>query len=212
MLQSPDIIAIYKDVRLNVVQQYLDEADPGFVLIAGDSNAELHSPSEGLCGSAVVNVGMSGATTSSYAETLDKLHFPVRPRAAVLTIGTNDLGRKKEPTSARSGALFETALEALVVKLRSIADTVFVTAVPPVDHDAERHIDALAVIDYSNRIKAACERLGCRFIDPFATLREGGTGYGLPGVNRNGKHMKRYKPVFSAIGAEMCPGRSARDH
>lgn len=210
VLISQDIPALYREARLNVVQQYLDEADPGFVLIAGDSNAELHSPSEGMCGRAVINVGASGATTKAYAGFLEELRFPVRPWAAVLTIGTNDLNRKKDPTSARSEELFESELDALIVKLRSIADTVFVTAVPPISREAKHDIDALAVVEYSQQIKAACERLGCRFIDPFVSLRESGTGYGLPGVNVNGKHLKRYKPVFSTIAANLCPDQSTR--
>ncbi|WP_147046565.1 SGNH/GDSL hydrolase family protein [Methylobacterium gnaphalii] len=199
-------------MRFSIVQQYLDEADPGFILFAGDSNAELHSTSGSMCGRTVANVATSGATTQSYADFFEKLSFPVRPRAAVLTIGTNDLNRKKDPRGARSGAAFETALDALLVRMRSITETVLVTAVPPVDHNTERSIDPLAVGDYSKRIQAACERLGCRFIDPFASLREGDTGYGLANVNQDGKHLKRYKPVFNAIGASLCPDGRLQDH
>ena len=201
-------VALYAQNRIVAIQVHLDEARPGYVLIAGDSHAELQSGAERVCGAETVSAGISGATARGYADLLARLTFPTRPSAAVLTIGTNDIARKRDPTDAGAAA-FEAAVLGLVARLKALADTVVVTAVPPIGPEAAVRLDAAAVGDYSARIRALCQRAGCTYADPFAELRAGDTGFARAGALRDGLHLARYRPVLRALAPALCSGRGA---
>ncbi|MET0259359.1 MAG: SGNH/GDSL hydrolase family protein [Methylobacterium sp.] len=195
--------------RLVAVSQQLDEAEPGYVLVAGDSQAELQSPSERVCGAPIVNIGVSGATAAVYAGLLSDLAFPVRARAAVLTIGTNDLIRKNDRLGPATADRFAEDVERLATHLATVADRVVVTAVPPIGRELADTFEPRAVHLYSERIRALCARIGCLYADPFLELRDGDTGFGLPGANRNGLHLARYRPVLHHLAETLCPGAIA---
>ena len=200
----------YGEFRLNGVQYHLDEAEPGYVLFAGDSNAELRSPLDDLCGSRIINAGVSGASTPVYRKLLQRLTIRAKPRAAVLTIGTNNLILKKSPRAPETAAKFEDDIAAIVGKLRAATDTVIVTALPPIDRVVGDRLDAAAVGDYSARLAALCPRLGYTYVDPFADLRDGTSGFSKPGVSREAVHLARYKPSLDAIAGVLCPGGASK--
>ena len=202
-------VTLYAQNRLVAIQVHLDEAPPGYVLIAGDSHAELQSGAERVCGAETVSAGVSGAGAGAYADLLARLTFPTRPSAAVLTIGTNDLNRRRDPTGAGAAAAFEGAVLALVGRLKALTDTVVVTAVPPIGRDAAGRLDAAAVGDYSARIRALCRRAGCTYADPFADLREEDSGLARDGALRDGLHLARYRPVLRALAPSLCTRRGA---
>ncbi|WP_246682945.1 SGNH/GDSL hydrolase family protein [Methylobacterium sp. WL9] len=191
--------------RLVAIRQQLEEAEPGYVLIAGDSQAELQSPSERVCGAPIVNAGVSGATAAVYAGLLPELEFPVRAGTAILTIGTNDLIGKKKPLAPDVADRFEQEVAGIVARFKAVSDRVVVTAVPPLGRELADEFEAKAVDAYSERIKALCTRIGCRYADPFSELRDGETGFGLPGANRNGLHLTRYRPMLRNLAATLCP-------
>ncbi|MFD0938397.1 SGNH/GDSL hydrolase family protein, partial [Methylobacterium trifolii] len=68
----------------------------------------------------------------------------------------------------------------------------------------EGRLDPLAVGDYSQRLRALCERLGCRFADPFAALRDGEGGFAKPGAMRDGLHLSAYRPALQALAPALC--------
>lgn len=205
---------LYAQNRLVAVQSHLDEAPAPYVLVAGDSQAELQSPSARLCGAGIVNAGVSGATTALYADLLARLAIPHRPAAAVLTIGTNDLNRKHEPRGAASAERFEASLGRIVARLKAVSDVVVVAALPPIGASVADRLDALAVADYSNRIGRLCERIGCLFADPYRDLRRGeasdATAYGLarPDALRDGLHLARYRPALARLEPVLCAAMS----
>jgi len=133
---------------------------------------------------------------------------PALSRAAArggAEIGTNDLLRKNDPLSADASARFEKAAGAIVATLKAAADEVVVTALPPVGRELDRWLEPAAVGRYSARLKALCERLGCRFADPFEALRDGDTGFAKPGAMRDGLHLSAYRPVMRALEPALCP-------
>ncbi|WP_019905294.1 SGNH/GDSL hydrolase family protein [Methylobacterium sp. 77] len=196
---------LYATNRLIVVQVHLDEAPPDYILVAGDSQAELQSTSQRICGLELVNAGVNGASAAIYADLLDRVTVPTRPRAAVLTIGTNDLFTKSDPRSAEGIARFEQSLARIVGKLRGVTDRVVVTAVPPFNRKAATKLDAEAVGVYSARIRAFCERSGCAYADPFADLRDGDSGYAVAGALRDDLHIAGYRRVMRALEPALCP-------
>lgn len=194
----------YAAMRLIAVQVSLDEAPPDFVFLAGDSQAELQPGSQRPCGLALVNGGVSGATAAAYADHLASLTFRLRPRAAALTIGTNDILAKNTPLSVESATRFEAAVERIVTRLQSVTGRVVVTALPPVGRELGRLIDAAAVGDYARRLTALCGRLGCAFTDPFSGLRDGETGFAKPGAMRDGLHLAAYRPALAGLEPDLC--------
>lgn len=195
---------LYAQNRLIAVQVHLDEAPAGYVFLAGDSQSELESPAQRPCGLELVNGGVSGSSAAVYADLVSTLSFKVRPRAAALTIGTNDLMAKNAPLGTEATARFDAAAERIVRTLMANTDRLVVTAVPPVGRELARRLEPAAVAHYSERLRALCIRLGCRFADPFAPLREGGTGFARPGALRDGLHLARYRPVMDGLAPALC--------
>ncbi|KAB1070691.1 SGNH/GDSL hydrolase family protein [Methylobacterium planeticum] len=194
----------YAQNRLIAVQVHLDEAPPDYVFLAGDSQAELQPPAQRPCGLELVNGGVSGSSAAVYADLVETLSFRGRPRAVMLTIGTNDLMRKNSPLDPKAAAQFEAAATRIVRRLMQVTDTLVVTALPPVGRDLERVLEPGAVGAYSERLRALCERLGCRFADPFAALRDGGSGLATPGALRDGLHLAAYRPALLALAPALC--------
>lgn len=191
--------------RIAVIDQHIEEAEPGSILIAGDSHVELQTPSARLCGAPIVNAGISGANASGYGALLSHLNVPLRFRAAILTIGTNDLVSKGDPLSQANADAFEKHVAGIVAQLAAVSDRVVVTAVPPIDRELKGVFDAGAVGGYSQRIAALCARVGCLYADPFASLRDGSSGFGLPGANKTRLHLARYRPVLANLETVLCP-------
>ncbi|GJD97053.1 SGNH/GDSL hydrolase family protein [Methylobacterium iners] len=200
---------LYAQNRLIAVQVHLDEAPAEYILLAGDSQAELHSPAQRACGLEIVNGGVSGSSSAVYAELLERLALRTRPRAVALTIGTNDLLVKNDPRGAAAATRFEASLTRIVTRLRAVSDRVVVTAVPPIGRVLAGRLDPLAVTDYSARIRVLCERLGCHYADPFADLRDGETGFAREGAMRDGLHLAAYRPALRALEPALCPVAAA---
>jgi lysophospholipase L1-like esterase len=194
----------YATMRVVAVQVALDEAPGDYVFLAGDSQTELQPGDQRPCGLALVNGGVSGATSSAYADYLAGLTFRVRPRAASLTIGTNDLLLKNRPRGEDAAARFTASAERIVRGLQAVSERVVVTALPPVGREISALVDAGAVGDYSERLKALCGRLGCTFADPFADLRDGDTGFAKPGSLRDGLHLAKFRPALAALAPALC--------
>lgn len=200
---------LYAQNRLIAVQVHLDEAPADYILLAGDSQAELHSPAQRVCGVEVVNGGVSGSSAALYGELLERLAIRRRPRAVALTLGTNDLLVKNDPLGSKASARFEESVTRIVARLRASSDRVVVTAVPPIGRELAGRLEPRAVGDYSARIAALCARIGCRYADPFAPLRDDGSGFARPGAMRDGLHIAAYRPVLRALEAALCPEAAA---
>lgn len=195
---------LYAQSRLIAVQVHLDEAPADYVLVAGDSQAELQSPGQRPCGVELVDAGVSGASAGVYADLAATLTFRRRARAAVLTIGTNNLMKKSAPLSPEATARFEASAERIVRTLQGASGALVVTALPPIGRELERWLEPAAVGHYSERLRALCTRLGCTFADPFSDLRDGQTGFAKPGALRDGLHLSAYRPVIAALEPALC--------
>lgn len=195
---------LYATDRLPSVQAHLDDAPQGYIFLAGDSQAELQSPAQRVCGMEIVNGGISGASAAVYADLVAKLSVKTRARAVVVFIGTNDLLRKKEPLSDKTALRFDEAVERIVKRLQAGSDRVVVAAVPPISRSVEKRFEPAAVAAYSARIEALCRRLSCGYADPFADLRDGDTGFALPGVLRDDLHIADYRRVMRALEPALC--------
>ena len=194
--------------RLPVVNAHLADMPGGYIFLAGDSHIELANISR-FCGRPAVNAGLSGATAERYRGFLQQMRFPTRPGLAVLTIGTNDVLRKKTVRGAPAAERFEREVLQLLGMLKAQAPEVVVTAIPPVGGSMASFIDPEAIRAYSKRLEALCAReKGCRFVDPFSILRESDSGAALPGAMRDELHLSSYRSAFERLEKAVCPSGS----
>lgn len=99
------------------------------IIVLGDSIVEASALPRELCGHAIVNAGLNGAsTTSDLGSWLMDVLDGKRAAAIVVALGTNDaLG------ATRDLPQFEANYSALLTQLSKAAARVIVLAVPPVE-------------------------------------------------------------------------------
>ncbi|WP_197430591.1 MULTISPECIES: SGNH/GDSL hydrolase family protein [Methylobacterium] len=190
------------DRRLPEIRTALAQAQPGFVFLAGNSHAEIVAPALARR-VLLVNGGIGGTSARGYAAQLDALPFSARAGTAVLFVGTNDILRRADPLSESTRAGFEAAAARIIDWLRAHADVVLVAAVPPLGPEAAAIRDPAAVDAYSAVLRSLCERHGCRFLDPFAGLRDGGPGLTTQAAPPDGVHLRDYDRLAADLAALM---------
>jgi lysophospholipase L1-like esterase len=200
---SADLYALQ---AIPVVNGRLFEARPGYVFLAGDSHAELVNPTYRLCGREIVNGGVSGAGAELYRDLLKRIEFRRPPDVAVLTIGTNDILRKKDPLSPARIAAFESNVAQILKALPTQMQRVFVTPLPPVGRELAGKVQIEAVAAYSDRLRKLCEQERCIFVDPFRSSREDDGSTARPGAMRDGLHLASYRDAYTRLAGEICPG------
>jgi lysophospholipase L1-like esterase len=195
----------YAGERLPLINAHLDEARKGFIFLAGDSHAELFNETYRLCGREIVNGGVSGAKSDLYRDFAPRLEFRSRPEAIVLTIGTNNLTRKRDPLAPSSQSAYERDVSQIVATFRKLAPRVIVTAVPPISSFRDS-FEIPAVAAYSEKLRTLCAREGCEFVDPYDSARERDGSTAQPGTMRDGVHLASYRAVQARLGEILCPG------
>ena len=184
----------YASARLLVVNAQLRDARPGYIFIAGDSQAELLNPRLS-CDRDVVNGGVSGTTVEVYRRIVDRLDFSNPPGAMLVVIGTNNLLRKQRPLSPEALSRFEEEASALLTQLLRVTSRVFVAAIPPVSEDARTLIEFDASKGFSEQIRVLCDRLGCEHFDPFASIRSADFGVARAG-STDVLRLKSYRDAY----------------
>jgi len=186
--------ASYREARRQIVTAHLRQFQGGYLLLAGDSHIESwFAPS--LCGLHVVNAGMSGATAASYAAFFETLTLPRRPRAIVVTLGTNDARTKKARDPDRAVARYRDTIERLLRRAAERADHVIVTAVPPLDPDRAAGFSPKIARRFSLALHEICERQGCHFVDPFTAEVQ----------LFDGVHLDDYAGTYAGLWRRTCP-------
>lgn len=190
--------------RLPEIQRQLDIARPEFVFLAGNSHAELVGDALGRH-RPVVNGGIGATSARGYALQHDRLTFRSRAGAAVLFLGTNDIMRGGRPDLPATHAKFAAFVRRSVTWLQAHADQVLVAAVPPIGAAATDLRDPAAVAVYSVNLAALCDRQDCRFIDPFAALRDGPGGLSTQLEPADGVHLRDYAALAAALVPDLTP-------
>lgn len=195
----------YADQRLSLINSQLNEAKPGFILLAGDSHSELLNTTYRLCGRELVNGGVSGAKAELYRDFVQRLAFNAAPDAVVYSIGTNNLLRKKDPLASAPTREFEDNVARTVAAFRKKARRVIVLAVPPISTELKDKFEIAAVNAYTGALRNACERAGCEVVDPYDFAREADGSTARAGATRDGIHLSSYRAVHARIEQLLCP-------
>lgn len=149
------------------------------IVVLGDSITEASTLPRSLCGRAVVNAGLDGASTASDLGTwLMEVLNGRRAAAILIALGTNDglQGRAQEE--------FEANYRSLLAKLKAATDHLVVLGIPsvevrgrmPVDYQAEtmKRIDAFNAV-----LPALAEKAGAT----FAALPPMGAPHTIDGIH-----------------------------
>lgn len=186
--------------RLPVILADLGLAQPDAVLLMGNSHAEMAGETRPRTCMPAINAGIGGAKARDYAAALPHLWMSMRPRLAVLLIGTNDILRGDRPLSAMARARFAADSASIVAWMQAHAESVIVVAVPPIGASAVGKRDPAAVAAYSEILRGLCRAPGCRFADPFASLRDGEGGIASAQALPDAIHLADYPAMLAALG------------
>lgn len=197
--------ADYGRLRRQTINAHLAQADAPYVFLAGDSHAERISPAATLCGFPIVNGGVGGARAGDVLRLVRQLAFPRPPVAIVLSVGTNDIARKLDPTAPAARERFAAEARALIAELKTRGTDLVVTAIPPVAPELGRDFDLGGVGLYTEVLGGLCTGPGCRLADPAGPLRDGGSGAARPGVLPDGVHIGDNRAWLARLAAETCP-------
>ncbi len=201
-------VGAYGLARAAVVASALRQSGRGYVLVAGDSHAELAAPDAPSCGRKLVNAGLSGAKADDYATFLSAVSAKAgpAPRAAVavVTLGTNHLLRKRNPAGKEAADRYEADLETVVRALSAMADRVVVAAVPPLMPSQDPYVDRAGAANLTARQASVCRRAGCETADPYAYARDADFGTARAGSSSDGLHLSDYRPAYAALDAVLC--------
>ncbi|KQT47844.1 hypothetical protein ASG52_11315 [Methylobacterium sp. Leaf456] len=196
-------LRIYAEDRARVVAAQSGSLADGFVMLAGDSHAELALPEPFSCGRRVLNAGVSGAKAEDYLAFLDALQLKRRPAVVVVTLGTNHLLRKRTPSTRDARDRYEADLAVIVTRLSAMADRVVLTAVPPLAATAD-DFDGAGVAELTKRQAAVCARLSCETDDPYRSYRSDDFGIARPEATADGVHLTEYATAYRAIDRQIC--------
>jgi lysophospholipase L1-like esterase len=170
----------HRQARQLVLHYSVSRADNP-IIVLGDSITEASTLPRELCGHAIVNAGLNGASTASdlgtwLIEALDGR----RAAAIVVSLGTNDA------LKARDTRTFETDYAALLAQLAKVTDHLAVLAIPGIDVRGrvteQIQAEAMSRIDSLN---AALPGLAARGGASFIALPPMRSPHTIDGVHLN---------------------------
>jgi lysophospholipase L1-like esterase len=171
------------------------------IIIVGDSIVEASTLPRELCGHAIVNAGLNGASTTSDLGTWLSDVLDDKPAAAiVVSLGTNDaLG------AARSRPQFEANYSALLTQLSKATAHVIVLAIPSIDAlrrvTSEMQTEAMGRInDYNSALPELAAESGAT----FAALPPMPTPHTIDGVHLSAAGYQVWNQAVLQGASALC--------
>lgn len=180
---------------------------PGpYHLLLGDSHAERLFVDR-LCPDPVVNAGFAGARAEDLRGIAEALALPRRAAGIAVTVGTNDLFRRREPGDPAVRERFEASVRALLVHLAARTERLVVAPMPAFDTTRAEAFDAGSAPALAAILARECGRLACRTVDLFAATRSPDALARSPdGVHVAVEAMTGAGGVADRLRDALCPG------
>lgn len=189
------VTSTYRAERLTAITTALSNLEGDYILAAGDSQI-LRWPARELCGLPLVNAGIDGATSEDLGNLLATLDLRRRPRAVIVTIGTNDAFRKRSSSPQQAALHFDAALRRVLDDLSRRTSRILVNAPPPIDPHGDSGFWPEAIGPIRAAAEAACRDNGaCRFQTPFGAETV---------LAPDGIHLRDYQAAYARIEAQAC--------
>jgi lysophospholipase L1-like esterase len=163
--RKTDAVDEHRRVRQLVLSYTLSRIDDP-VIVIGDSLVEASTLPRSICGHAIVNAGLSGAsTTSDLGSWLSQALDRKRAALIVVSLGTNDA----LVSAATSKQSFGDRYGALLVQLSNLTPQLAVLEIPPVETKdrmtVELKNEAMTTInDYNSILPDVARRNGATFV------------------------------------------------
>jgi lysophospholipase L1-like esterase len=201
--RRPSISDSHRRTRQVILYYTLSRVDNP-IIVLGDSIVEASTLPRELCGHAIVNAGLDGASTTSDLGTwlIDVLDG--KPAAAiVVALGTNDaLG------AARSRPQFEANYSALLAQLSKVTARVIVLAIPPIDVlrrlTADMQTEAMGRI---NEYNSALAELSVKSGATFAALPQMPTPHTIDGVHLSAAGYQVWEQAVLQGASALCSSK-----
>jgi lysophospholipase L1-like esterase len=169
------------------------------VLFYGSSSIRLwHTLAEDFPGLALVNRGFGGSTLAECVEEMDRLVFPVQPRAVVLYAGENDLDQGASPEQIED--LFRDFAERLDDRL-GLIPLIFISIKP-----SPARAWALPRIRRANELvrAALADWPNARFLDLFPLMLDAAGNVRHEFFTEDWLHMSRAGYLLWAAQVRAC--------
>jgi lysophospholipase L1-like esterase len=185
------VIDTHTGARQFVIQSTLDRF-PDPIVVLGDSIVEASTLPRSLCGHAIINAGIGGAsTTSDLGTLLAKSLRGKRTALIVVSLGTNDAGL------SRSKQTFRTNYITLLEQISTLAPRRVVMAIPPVEGHAAM---SATINDFNSILPDIAKEAGAT----FAPLPSMPGQHTFDGVHLNAAGYEVWDSAILQEATTMC--------
>lgn len=176
--------------RAEEIRDAIKDAQPGVIVVLGDSNVQGAPLPDRICGTPVVNAGIGGVTVDWLAQNVGALFGSSKPSLIVVAAGVND-GKAKAPLATT----FRTSYAHLIDALRRIAPVIVATipTIKPGGLSAEYDADLIGTFNAAIRSR------------PDVTVVDVAEQLSSPATTLDGVHISSagftiwMKSVFDAV-------------
>jgi lysophospholipase L1-like esterase len=194
----PEIVFdTHRTTRQFVIHATLARFDDA-VVVLGDSIVEASTLPRSLCGHAIVNAGIGGASTASDLDRLLAEALSGKQAAlVVVALGTNDAAK---PDSV---AQYSSNYRALLARLAALTPRRAIAAIPPPEAGLEqaKKVSGAVIDSYNAVLPALAEEAGAGFI-PLPPMPQQHT---IDGIHLNAAGYQVWdKAILSGIEAALC--------
>jgi lysophospholipase L1-like esterase len=199
--RKSDIVDDHRKARQLVIHYTLRRVDKP-VIVLGDSIVEASTLPRSICGHAIVNAGLNGAsTTSDLGHWLSQALDSKQAALIVVSLGTNDA---LASTSA-SIQNFEDRYGALLAQLSNLTPRLAVLAIPPVEAQGRMNVEmqnevATTIDNYNSTLPGIAKRSGAVFVALPAMERP----YTIDGVHLSSGGYQAWDKAVMQAAEEVC--------
>jgi lysophospholipase L1-like esterase len=181
--------------RQRIIASTLARFDDAIVVL-GDSIVEASTLPRALCGHAIINAGIAGASTASKLGSMLGQALAGRPAALiVVSLGTNDALVSHSVTQYRSNYL------GLLTELEALTARRVVAAIPPPESGKALEVSAAVIEGYNAVLPGLAEEARAAFI-PLPTMPKPHT---LDGIHLNGAAYEVWdQAILTGIKTALC--------
>jgi lysophospholipase L1-like esterase len=172
------------------------------MIVLGDSIVEASTLPRSLCGHAIVNAGLNGAsTTSDLAGWLAAALNKKQAFAIIVSLGTND-ALAPAPTSPQ---LFESRYEILLRELSKLTARLFVIEIPPVEARERLAPDMQTEVMATIRgFRSVLPELAARSHATFLQLEDMPAPFTIDGVHLNAAGYRAWDKAVMQAASLAC--------
>jgi lysophospholipase L1-like esterase len=201
LVKKADAVDEHRRARQFVLHYTLSRIDDP-VIVIGDSIVEASTLPRSICGHAIVNAGLNGAsTTSDLGSWLSEALGSKRASLIVVSLGTNDA----LVSAAASKQSFGDRYGALLAQLSRLTPQLAVLAIPPVEAQGRMTIEmqneAMATINgYNSGLPDVAGRNGATFVALPAMPRS----YTIDGVHLSSGGYMAWDAAVMQAAMRVC--------